>query len=58
MNKGLYDSPGFSETCFAAAVASWFARPVTKFSKFKFLFNPVVLFMVDFGDKSSGFVFD
>src|SRR6185295_15837131 len=36
MNKGLYEMPGFSATCKAAARASWLALPVTKLSKLKF----------------------
>src|SRR6266436_2544963 len=32
MNSGLYEIPGFSATCMAAARASWLALPVTKLS--------------------------
>ncbi|MCY1542100.1 hypothetical protein D9M68_778270 [compost metagenome] len=38
-NSGLYDVPGFSATCSAAARASWFALPVTKFSKVRSVFR-------------------
>src|SRR6266571_7763710 len=33
MNSGLYDVPGCSATCSAAARASWLALPATKLSK-------------------------
>src|SRR3977135_1639610 len=33
MNSGLYDAPGCSATCSAAARASWLAFPATKPSK-------------------------
>ena len=35
-NSGLYEPPGFSATCIAAARASWLALPVTKVSNVKF----------------------
>ncbi len=38
-NSGLYEPPGFSATCIAAARASWFALPVTKVSNVRFGFS-------------------
>ena len=38
--------PGFSAICLPAAQASWFALPVTKLLKLKFLFKPVVFIIL------------
>src|SRR6478609_8468926 len=38
-NNGLYEVPGFSATCSAAARASWLALPVTKFSNVRSVFR-------------------
>ncbi|KAG1477487.1 hypothetical protein G6F54_014075 [Rhizopus delemar] len=38
-NSGLYEVPGFSAPCSAAARASWLALPVTKFSNVRSVFS-------------------